>query len=328
MKKLLVILCLVFSVFLLFTSHVEAQRAECDACGYCVGREVPSNWESCRACLYPSASKNATSNETLILERTASGKMEPVKKAEGTYYTQLGCLNIGADSFNNPVAAGGLLNFLLTRLIFPIVGTLSFISLVYGAFLLMTAQDTPEQVSKGKSYIVGAIVGLIFTLSAVLIINILAGDILRIPGFSKESTVRFSAAGRCEPGAINRGQSSCPNIGVIIKDINTGKEIKSAKLQISGSEKMTPRAFDYKEYSIGAGVTFDPTNMSVTLKFLDDYYPNKGAQGEDKNIYLQSLSINNYTCVQINYSGIKNIPPTVGMYYGGVDATCVSWQEN
>ncbi|HRN69974.1 MAG TPA: hypothetical protein PLS49_02205, partial [Candidatus Woesebacteria bacterium] len=214
MRKVFIIVFFVFSIFLLSSSNVEAQRAECDACGYCFGRTEPSNWESCRACLYPNASKNPKSNETLLLERTASGRMEPVKKAEGKYYTQLGCLDIGKGSFSDPTAAGGVLNFLLTRLIFPIVGTVSFISLVYGAFLLITAQDAPEQVSKGKSYIVGAIVGLIFTFSAVLLINILAGDILKIPGFSRSGALQITLRGSSTTSP--EGIETAPHVEIYI----------------------------------------------------------------------------------------------------------------
>lgn len=226
MKKILVMLFLFFSIFLLIPSVHAQNTAECDACGYCVGREAPDDWKQCKACLYNKASDNPTSNQTLKIEQnTKTGRFEQVTKTPGSYYTQLGCLNTGSDSFTNPSAPGGVLNFLLSKLIFPTVGVLSFVSLIYGAFLLMTAQGSPEQVGKGRSYIIGAIVGLIFTLSAVLIINILAGDILRIPGFQRPPEAAVKTTGFI---ATVNGSVVKPVLGITYN----GTEIQSKELDL------------------------------------------------------------------------------------------------
>lgn len=280
--------------FFLLQPSVNAQ-AECDACGYCVGRTAPDNWESCRECVYPSASTNSTSGQTLELERNAStGKMEPKYKSPGKYYTQLGCLDVGDGSFSDPSAPGGVLNFLLTRLIFPIVGTLSFISLVYGAFLLITAQGVPEQISRGKSYIIGAIVGLIFTLSAVLLINIIAGDILRIPGFSRSPEIKIKAYGT--KAIDSAGVVSYAEMRVYINN------------ELKETFTMNNTATEEKEFIIPfANNLSSPT--TVKIEFANDFdppdiNPTTGPHG-DRNIFITKISSNIAECVGTNTYPIK-----------------------
>ncbi len=181
--------------FISFPSQSSAQTcvdagvrcAECDACGYCRGRAAPGNWVSCRDCLYPElkASNPAPEEDkTLIIEGTIGEKARAITPALGKYYTQLGCIS-NINSFTDPAAIGGVLNFTLTRIFFPIVGVLSFLTLIYGAFLLATAQGNPEQLGRGKSYVIGALVGLVFVIGVVFIVGFIAGNILKIPGFGQ-----------------------------------------------------------------------------------------------------------------------------------------------
>ncbi|KKQ38904.1 MAG: hypothetical protein US54_C0001G0029 [Candidatus Roizmanbacteria bacterium GW2011_GWA2_37_7] len=189
-----IFLLLLFFIFLLPTPSYAVRYAECDACGYCIGKDVPESWDACRKCLYPQITNDADDNETLeIITDPNDTRLDPAKKAlnqpippaKGRYYTQLGCVDTSLTSFSDPAAAGGVLNFILTKLIFPSTGALAFLFLLYGAFLLITAQGAEEQIARGKRYITGAIVGLIFTFSVVLIVNIIGGDILKIPGLDR-----------------------------------------------------------------------------------------------------------------------------------------------
>ncbi len=297
MKKILIIVFLLIGVFLLQPT-VNAQ-AECDACGYCIGRPTPGNWESCRSCVYPNASKNAGSNQTLeIKQNTKTGRNEPITKAPGKTYTQLGCLDVGSNSFSDPSAPGGVLNFLLTKLIFPIVGTLSFISLVYGAFLLITAQGAPEQISRGKSYIVGAIVGLIFTLSAVLLVNIIAGDLLRIPGFSTAPQIKIQAYGT--KAVDSTGTISYPEMRVFINN-----ELKETFIVDNSSS-------ENKEFTIPfASNAGSPT--TVKIEFTNDFDPPNvdpvtGTYG-DRNLFIKKVSSNMADCVGTGYYHQASVKP-------------------
>jgi hypothetical protein len=208
MKTVLTFIFFMGLTFVFFPSPTQAldftpvpRYAECDICGYCNQRKEPGNWGSCASCLYPAIltitpSPLPTHGYTLekkyppeydppTTENEYYEKIQQVTPYPGRYYTQLGCVNTSLESFANPAASGGLLNFLLNKLIFPTVGVLAFLTLVYGAFVLATAQGNPEQIAKGKSLILGAMIGLVFTLSSIFIIRLIGGDILRIPWLTR-----------------------------------------------------------------------------------------------------------------------------------------------
>ena len=170
--------------------------AECDACGYCQGQVAPDNWASCAQCLYETkvaSGDAATMNKTLELDLITNRAIPPDK---GKYYTQLGCLDTGLTSFrDDPGAAGALVNFILSTLIFPVVGTLAFATIIYAAFLLATAQGDQMKIQQGKRLLTSSIVGVVFTVSVVFIINFIAGDVLKIPGFAKGTKITFVGYG-------------------------------------------------------------------------------------------------------------------------------------
>ena len=167
------------------TTSSTSRCAECDACGYCFGKGVPGNWSQCRACIYPYASNVASDNNTLVIDPAPGVNRSLLQPAKGKYFTQLGCIDTSMSSFQSAGAAGGVLNFILTRVIFPTAGVLAFLSIIYGAFLLATSQDDQMQIQRGRRFIYGGIIGAIFTFSVVLIVNTIGIDILRIPGFSR-----------------------------------------------------------------------------------------------------------------------------------------------
>jgi len=193
---LISVLSLLFLFLIPTPSHAVLRYAECDACGYCIDREAPESWESCKACLYPLITGAPGDNKTLeVITNLNDPRLDPAKKAlnqpvppaRGKYFTQLGCVDASLSSFSDPGAAGGVLNFILTKLIFPATGVLAFGTLIYGSFILITAQGAEMQIARGKRYVTGSIVGLIFTFSVVLMVNIIGGDVLRIPGFGEKN---------------------------------------------------------------------------------------------------------------------------------------------
>lgn len=194
MKRLF--LCLfVFFVFLnVSASPVFSQGgfAACDLCGYCPPNNPPSSWEACRSCIYPNASNNPSEKETLKLsildefpltpKPTPNSELIPPTPYPGRYYTFIGCIRTSQGSFREQGAAGNVIQTLL-NIVFSIAGGLAFLFLIYGAFIVLTSQASPERVNYGKRVLIGAIVGIIFTVGAVFLINLLASGILKIPGF-------------------------------------------------------------------------------------------------------------------------------------------------
>lgn len=296
MKKLLFLGVFIFSFFLFSPSSISAQTcqtvgvrcAECDACGYCRGKAAPGNWVNCRDCLYPGLKPSNPAPEedkTLLIETSIGEKARAITPALGNYYTQLGCI-ANINSFTDPTAIGGVLNFALNRFIFPLVGVLAFLSLLYGAFLLATAQRDPEQIARGKSYVVGAIVGLLFVIGVLFIVGFIAGDILKIPGFSKGSELKIYAASDFTQTAI--GTKTYPIMEVYFND-----ELKTTFTVETGNRT------DFKEYTVTLPTEL-PASKIIKVRFTNDYCPrckgNPNGDTGDRNLHIQKITLNKTMC--------------------------------
>lgn len=311
MKKILTILAVCFILFF-SSSDVSAQRiAECDACGYCHGRTPPENWGDCAQCIYPTQyviNSDPRGNETLKINEdpAAANFNKPPQPASGKYFTQIGCLNTGLTSFTDASAGGGVLNFLLSYLIFPAVGILAFGVIVYGAFLLVTAQGDQFKIEQGKRMVTSAIVGLIFTFSVVLIVNIIGSDILRIPGLSRSTQITFVGYGT---STFEAGNQVFPNLSVRLDD----KEVAVIESIQGSSSNQQSRTVSLPE-------TLDFTNPAelqrIKLVFTNDLCLTRSVPGScclsaspgplcsqpateyygDRNIYNYQLLIDGREC--------------------------------
>ena len=151
--------------------------ADCNKCGYCKNKKPPQDLNQCMKCIYPDYVGNPEG--TLKVDPKTNKTVSP---RTGSFYSQLGCIDVGIAGFRDPAASGGVLNVILARLLFPITGGLALIALIYGAFLVMTAQKDPGQLERGKKWIYGALIGVVFTFCVILLIRIIGGDLLKIPG--------------------------------------------------------------------------------------------------------------------------------------------------
>jgi hypothetical protein len=155
--------------------------ASCDQCGYCPPNPVPQSWSACQKCLYPNiANTDPAANETLLINPETNLPTTPMP---GRSYTFLGCIE-GGGGFTQSGAGGGVVQKIL-NIIFSMAGGIAFLYLLYGAFVIATSQADPEKLNYGKRLVYGAIVGLIFTLGSVFIINFIASGVLKIPGFGE-----------------------------------------------------------------------------------------------------------------------------------------------
>ena len=150
---------------------VKYRYAACDLCGYCPPDKLPSTWEKCRQCLYPNANPTPTIGDTLrITDPSSNSGPTPYP---GKAFTGIGCIKTAPSE-----ATQTFLN-----IIFSIAGSIAFLVLLYGAFVIATSQADVERLNYGRRLIRGAIIGLIITLSSVFIVKFMASGILRIPGF-------------------------------------------------------------------------------------------------------------------------------------------------
>lgn len=162
--------------FFVHQSLAQTRYAACDQCGYCPPNPPPNSWPSCQECLYPSINPDPNAKESLIINPQTN---LPTALVIGHQFTFLGCISTGAGSLSQEK---GVVQVLL-KTVFSIVGGIAFLYLLYGAFVLATSQDDPEKLNYGKRLVSGAIIGLIFSLTSVLLVNFLASQVLKIPGF-------------------------------------------------------------------------------------------------------------------------------------------------
>lgn len=197
MKRILALFLLLYiAVFAANTVRVMAQEfAVSDACGYSKNTRadpndalsvkteyiIPEGWEACRKCLYPATTNanNPDAKETVKIDPASGRAPTP---AIGRYQTAIGCISTA--NFRSFGSAGGLVQPML-NVLFGVSGGIAFIYIIYGSFTVLTSQADPEKLNHGKRIIIGSIVGLIFSASAVFIINFVANNILKIPGFGQ-----------------------------------------------------------------------------------------------------------------------------------------------
>lgn len=154
--------------------------AQCDACGYCpsINPTPPQSWTSCQKCLYPNINPNPAAMGSLVVDPNTN---EPIAPAPGKMYTFLGCLGTG-NSFTESGSSGSVVQSIL-NIVFSISGGIALLYLIYGSFTIATSQADPERLNYGKRVVTGAIIGLVFALSSVLIVNFIASNVLKVPEF-------------------------------------------------------------------------------------------------------------------------------------------------
>lgn len=64
-------------------------------------------------------------------------------------------------------------------------GGIALLLMVFGSFRMMTSAGNPESVKKGQDQFSSAIIGLLFIIFSVLLLQIIGVDILNLPGFSR-----------------------------------------------------------------------------------------------------------------------------------------------
>jgi hypothetical protein len=64
------------------------------------------------------------------------------------------------------------------------VAMVALVTLIIGGYTILTSQGDPQRVRAGKSWIFYSIGGLMLAIFGYVVIQTIAGDILKIPGFS------------------------------------------------------------------------------------------------------------------------------------------------
>lgn len=73
----------------------------------------------------------------------------------------------------------------LMGILFGIIGGIATILIIFSGYRLMVSQGNPEKIQGAKDQLTAAIIGLLFTIFSLVILQTIGYDILRLPGFGK-----------------------------------------------------------------------------------------------------------------------------------------------
>lgn len=65
-----------------------------------------------------------------------------------------------------------------------LIGGVALLYIIYGGYIILTSQGSPEQLKKGKSFIFYSIGGLLLAIFGYVFIQVIIVDVLHVPGFS------------------------------------------------------------------------------------------------------------------------------------------------
>jgi hypothetical protein len=97
------------------------------------------------------------------------------RNADDGINTALGCINVGS---------GTSLVETILKIATAIGGGLALALILYGVFIVTTSAGMPDKLKAGSEIITSAVIGLIFILLSVFLVNLIGINILGIPGLS------------------------------------------------------------------------------------------------------------------------------------------------
>jgi len=91
------------------------------------------------------------------------------------------CTALGCIPFNPPI---NFVAWILARAI-GIGGGITFLLIIFGAIKVLTSAGNPENVKAGQEMITSALMGLLFIIFSLFLLELIGVKILNIPGFVK-----------------------------------------------------------------------------------------------------------------------------------------------
>jgi hypothetical protein len=101
------------------------------------------------------------------------GACETCVTSDGGIWTAIGCINVSENSI-----ATSLLTFVI-----GVSGGFALLFILIGAFLTTTSAGDPARLDHGKQILTSAVIGLIFIVLSVAILQFIGVTILQLPGF-------------------------------------------------------------------------------------------------------------------------------------------------
>jgi hypothetical protein len=176
MKRQFLVIPIIFILFsLFFITPGSALAASCPSQdGYCegvifncrYGGSIPNDscWPGFKCC--PNRVGNPNQTDGVML--TSTDGTECVN-------TAIGCINVGS---------GTSLVETILRIATGLGGGLALALILYGVFIVTTSAGMPDKLKAGSEIITSAVIGLIFILLSVFLVNLIGINILGIPGLT------------------------------------------------------------------------------------------------------------------------------------------------
>ncbi len=97
------------------------------------------------------------------------------------------CLQVNTALGAWPVDASGFITRLFGTLL-ALSGGIALLIIIYSGYELLTSQGKPEQVNRARERLTSAIVGLLFLIFSLVILETVGVDVLQIPGWGDNAT--------------------------------------------------------------------------------------------------------------------------------------------
>lgn len=146
-----------------------------DCCsGKCVDKLVAPRAPSIKAC-------EGDSVEEVGVQKTATKPLPCSVQTVGGKTVYLCKTSLGLDVDTSPQ---GTIKFFLS-LILGVSGGIAVLLIMFAGYQLMLSRANAEKIQEGKDRLASAIIGLLFIIFSLAILQIIGVDILKIPGFTK-----------------------------------------------------------------------------------------------------------------------------------------------
>ncbi len=100
-----------------------------------------------------------------------------------------------------PTNFQGFVNRLFT-IVLSVAGVSALGLIIYGGYTYMTSRGDTEKIKHGREIITAAIIGLLFIIFSFVILQVITGEILRIPGFNNPEYSPETGVDRVDDGTV------------------------------------------------------------------------------------------------------------------------------
>lgn len=124
-------------------------------------------------------------------ERDAQGvykiyKVPPPPCAHEIKYPTDGCKRVNTAIGDIETTPAGFVKSVF-GLVLGLAGGLALLLIIYSGYMLIESRGNPEKLEAAREQLISAIIGLLFIIFALVVIQIIGVDILNLPGFGRDS---------------------------------------------------------------------------------------------------------------------------------------------